>query len=276
MLIQSASNSQIKYIRALSQNRKARKAHREFFVEGVQAIYEAYRNGWDVRKLIYCPTMVQSNWAKKTLAESDSQTHIQITEFLHNKLSERSDHELLAIVSQPDDDLARIPIRPELLVVLLEHPQNPGNLGTIIRSCDAMGVHGVLIIEPAVDLYDPKTVRATMGSLFAIPSIRVKTLHILQEWIDKVLIKSPNLQIVGTSPYASTTIDRHDFTLPTILVVGNEQSGMSDQIKMMCDALVSIPMSGSADSLNIAVATSIMLYEINRQRFSLKIAYDCL
>lgn len=268
MLIRSTSNPQIKYIRQLFHKRKTRKAYREFFVEGVQAISEAYQHGWHIKKLIYCPTLVRSEWGKKTVAESDVLTHLQVTEDLMYKLSERGYPELLAIVTQAEDDLKRIPIRPDLVAVLLDRPQNTGNLGTIIRSGDAMGVDGVLIMEPAVDLYDPSTVRATMGALFALPVIRINTPQILAGWIDDIRTQLPKLQLVGTGPRAPKPIDQYDFTGPTILVVGKEQSGMSDDFSRICDAMVTIPMFGSADSLNSAVATSIVLYEVNRQRLT--------
>lgn len=270
MLIRSTSNPHIKYIRTLCEKRKARNIRHEFFVEGVRAVSEAFSHGWNVKKLIYCPSLVRSDWAKKIVAESDPFIQLQISENLHNKLCDRNDLELMAIISQVGDDFDRIPIRSNLLAVAAENPQNRGNLGTIIRSADAMGAHGVLIIEPAVDLYDPKTVRATMGSLFALPVIRIESHALFRSWHEKVRAALGVLQVVGTSPHASTTIDKTNFTAPTLLVVGNEQAGISKQLETMCDALISIPMSGSADSLNSAIAASVALYEANRQRFSSK------
>ncbi len=270
MLIRSTSNPQIKYIHELRQKRKVRKAHREFFVEGVQVIAEAYSYGWNVKRLIYCPSMVCSDWAKKTVAESDPHTHLQVAEYLLNRLSDRNDPELMAVVVQAEDDLVRVPIEADLLVIAVDRPQNPGNLGTIIRSADAMGAHGALIIEPAVDLYHPKTVRATMGSLFALPVPRVSEPELFQDWLNQVRATLDNVQVVGTSPHAPMTIDQRDFTLPTVLIIGNEQSGLSDYFEAMCDALVSIPMSGSAESLNSAVSASIALYEAHRQRLARK------
>ena len=268
MLIRSKSNPQIKYIRTLCDKRKARQAHYEFFVEGVRAVSEAYSHGWHVKKLIFCPSLVRSNWAKKIVSESDPFIHLRVTEELHVNLCDRNDLELMAIVSQVEDDFDRIPIRSNLLVIALENPQNRGNLGTIIRSADALGAHGVLIIEPAVDLYDPKTVRATMGSLFALPVIRIEGAQAFHGWQDHARSTLNELQVVGTSPHSPTTIDKANFTRPTILLVGNEQSGISDRFEMMCDTLISIPMLGSADSLNSSIAASVALYEANRQRFA--------
>lgn len=285
MLISSTSNQKIKYIRKLINQRKTRKSNSDFVVEGVQLVYEAYRCGWQVKWLVYCENLICSDWAKKTIAESEPETHLQVTESLMYKLSERTDTELIAVVSQPDDNIDDIPIRKEMLVVLLENPQNTGNLGTIIRSCSAMGAHGLLIIEPAVDLYNPKTIRATMGTIFTLPVVRIKKLKTLQKWLDKVRVEVPDLQLVGTSPHASARIYQHDFTLPTILITGNEQSGISESIEKMCDVLVSIPMFDvlcsaqeqnyrSADSLNSAIATSISLYEVSRQRLNKDILFN--
>ena len=274
MLISSTSNPQIKYIRNLCQKLKLRQAHREFCVEGVQAISEAYRHGWHVKQLIYCPTMVRSDWAKKTIAESHPWTHLQVTAELFEKLSYRSYSELMAIVPQAQDDPARIPIRADLLATVVDRPQNAGNLGTIIRSTDAMGGHGVLVMQPAADLYNPKTIRSTMGSLFAVPVLRIETHQIFQKWIDTVRTKLGDLQVVATSPHGLTRIDQHDFTLPTVLIIGTERSGIHKYFETTSDVLVSIPMSGSADSLNSSVSASIVLYEANRQRLARRTGAD--
>ena len=110
MLIRSTSNPHIKYIRTLCEKRKARNTRHEFFVEGVRAVSEAFSHGWNVKKLIYCPSLVRSDWAKKIVAESDPFIQLQISETLHNKLCDRNDLELMAIISQVGDDFDRIPI----------------------------------------------------------------------------------------------------------------------------------------------------------------------
>ena len=266
MVIQSASNPHIKYIRNLYTQRKARRASREFVVEGVQAVSRAFEGGWHVKRLVYSPNDVRSDWGKRTVAASDPKMHVQVTSSLLRKLSEREDTELIAVVSQAEDDFARISIRPELLVVVIEHPQNPGNLGTIIRTSDAMGVHGILIVEPAVDVYDPKAVRATMGSLFTLPVLRVPTPEALRGWLNAVRQTLDGMQVVGTSPYDAVPAYSCRFRRPTALIIGNEQAGMSEAAKELCDAMVCIPMSGAAESLNSAISAAMLLYEIRRQR----------
>jgi TrmH family RNA methyltransferase len=186
---------------------------------------------------------------------------------LLEKLSNKSEaSELLALVTLPEDDLARISVHERLLVVIFDRPASPGNLGTIIRSCDALRVDGLIITGHAVDLYDPETISASTGSFFALPTIRLPSQKELLPWIEKIRHQLQRVQIVGSSEDATIVIDQHDFTQPTLLVVGNETWGMSASYKEFCDSIVSIPMYGSATSLNVANATSILLYEVDRQR----------
>jgi TrmH family RNA methyltransferase len=166
----------------------------------------------------------------------------------------------------PDDDLTRIPIRQNMLVVLFDRPASPGNLGTLIRSCDALGVDGLVITGHAADLYDPETISATTGSFFAVPSVRLPSQHELLPWFETIRQAIGPFQLVGSSAKAEIDIAAHDWTPPTILAIGNETWGLSTSYKALCDALVRIPIGGSATSLNVACAASIMLYEIDRQR----------
>lgn len=263
MLIASASNPLVRYIRQLRSSRKAR-TH-EFFVEGVQAVAEAYRNGWIVRRLIYSPPFVTSPWAKKTLEESDPATRVALKPQLFERLSERDEPpELMAIVARPEG--LRIPLGPHLLVIALDRIRNAGNLGSIVRSADAFGATGVLVIEPSVDIYDPKAVRATMGSLFSVPTLSLRSPEAFREWVQGARHVLGEVRVVGAVPREALPVDSCDLTGPTILLVGNEQEGLSDAVLSQCTERVSIPMKGSADSLNGAVAASICLYEATRQR----------
>jgi 23S rRNA (uridine2479-2'-O)-methyltransferase len=166
------------------------------------------------------------------------------------------------------DDLKRIPVGEKLLVVVFDRPSSPGNLGTIIRTCDALGVHGLIMTGHAVDLYDPETISATTGSLFSLPIVRLSSQKELMPWVEEVRAKFPNAEIIGTDEKGSQTIYEHDFKKPTILLAGNEKLGLSAGYKEVADEMVKIPMQGSASSLNVAVATSIIIAEINRQRLA--------
>ena len=211
--------------------------------------------------------MQLSVWAEGILARSQASEHYELRLPLLEKLSNKSDaSELLALVTMPEDDLVRIPVHDRLLVVIFDRPASPGNLGTIIRSCDALRVDGLIITGHAVDLYDPETISASTGSFFALPTVRLPSQKELQPWLAMLRQRLQHVQIVGSSEDATVFLDQHDFTQSTLLVVGNETWGMSASYKELCDTVVSIPIYGSASSLNVANATSILLYEVDRQR----------
>jgi TrmH family RNA methyltransferase len=262
-----SENAQFQHIETLRRNRAKRQKHREFFVEGVRPINQALRYGWTIKAFVYAGEQTLSDWATDILRRSSAEMHIEMPSALVHKLSNKEEaSELMAIVAMPEDSFERIPINENMLVVVFDRPASPGNLGTLIRSCDALGVDGLVITGHAVDLYDPETISATTGSLFALPSIRIPSHKELLPWFDTIRQQIGTFQLVGSSAKAQTALDAHDFTPATILAVGNETWGLSAGYKALCDAMVTIPIGGSATSLNVACAASIMLYEIARQR----------
>lgn len=257
-------------IDALRRNREKRQRRRELFVEGVRPINLALRHGWQVNAWLYSPARRPSDWATGILARSDARIHYELPPHLLAKLSGKNEPgELIAIVAMPEDDPARVPLRDDLLVVVFDRPASPGNLGTLLRSCDALGAHGLFVTGHATDLYDPETISASTGSLFALPAVRLPSHRELAPWLDAARARCGTLQIVGTDEKGDHDLAAHDFRRPTVLLVGNETWGLSTAYREMCDASVRIPIGGSASSLNVAVATSIVLYEIGRQRRNL-------
>jgi TrmH family RNA methyltransferase len=263
----SAENQAFQYVEALQRKRVKRTRSREFVVEGVRAINQAIHHGWQLRSLLYSRERPLSDWAEGILAQPLAPVHYDLPARLLAKLSRKSEpSELLAVVAMPPDDLKRIPLTADLLLVVCDRPASPGNLGTIIRSCDALGAQGAIITGHAVDLYDPETISATTGSLFAVPVIRLASDQGLVSWAHHIRSMLGDLQIVGTSEKATIDVSEHGFVRPTILVVGNETWGMSARYTELCDIHVRVPISGAASSLNVASATSIVLYEVSRQR----------
>lgn len=262
-----SENNEFQYIETLRRRREKRQRHKEFFIEGVRPINQALLHKWHIRAFIYSREKHLSDWAEGILASSQASEHYELCLPLLEKLSSKSEaSELLALVTMPEDDLARIHVHEKLLVVIFDRPASPGNLGTIIRSCDALRVDGLVITGHAVDLYDPETISASTGSFFALPTVRLPSQKELLPWLEKMRQQLQHAQVIGSSEDAEIAIDQHDFTRPTLLVVGNETWGMSASYKELCDSIVKIPMYGSASSLNVASATSIILYEIDRQR----------
>ena len=168
------------------------------------------------------------------------------------------------MVEIPPDSLTRIPLKRHGLLVVFDRPTSPGNLGSLIRSGDALGVDGLIVTGHATDVYDPKAVRASRGSLFAVPTVRAESPADVVSWLRER--SDGPFTIVGTSETGTHELWEHDFAHPTAVVVGNETSGMSSFWSQQCDAVVRIPMTGSASSLNATVAASITLYEVARQR----------
>ena len=268
MLKISSENQWFQRAEALKRSRKKRQQCRQFLVEGVQSINQLVANdGWNVEAILYAAERRRSNWAQGIIANSQARWHLEFTEGLLAKLSEKEEpSELLAIVEMPTDDLSRVPARENALIVLVDRPQSPGNLGTIIRSCEALGVHGMIITGHATVLFDQRTVRATAGSFFALPAVRVASHTVFETWLNAIRPKFPELQVVGTSAHAQIQVASCDFTRPTILVVGNEARGLSRWFQEFCQPVVAISMTGSTRSLNVACATTAILYEIQRQR----------
>ncbi len=262
-----AENNDFQYIETLRRNREKRQKNKEFFIEGVRPINQALQHNWQIRAFVYSREKKLSDWAESILARSQANEHYELRLPLLEKLSNKSEaSELLAVVTMPEDNVERIPVSEKLLVVIFDRPASPGNLGTLIRSCDALHVDGLIITGHAVDLYDPETISATTGSFFALPTVRLPSQKELQPWLTALQQQFPHMQLVGSDEDAEVDIAQHDFTFPTLLVVGNETWGMSASYRALCDIMVKIPMYGSASSLNVACATSIILYEIDRQR----------
>ncbi len=262
-----SENNDFQYIETLRRKREKRQRHKEIFIEGVRQINQALAYHWTINAFVYSRERHLSDWAKGILARSEAKTHFEVPSHLLEKLSNKVESsELLALVAMPEDDIARIPLTKDLLVVVFDRPASPGNLGTLIRSCDALRAQGLVITGHAVDLYDPEVISASTGSLFALPVVRLPSHKELFSWFEVVRANFGSLQIVGSDEKAAQEIAECDFTGPTMLVVGNETWGMSAAYRELCDTMVKIPMSGSASSLNVACATSILLYEIDRQR----------
>lgn len=263
----TTANNDFQRADVLKHNRNKRQRYKQFFVEGVRSINAAVKFDWSIDAFIYCPEKSLSDWAKGILKASKAKTHLELTTELMAELSDKEEpSELLAIVEIPDDDLNRIPVKDNFLLVVFDRPASPGNLGTSIRSCDVFGAAGIVITGHAVDLYHPHTVRGSMGSLFSTPCVRLESQNELIPWLEKIRLSHPKLQIVGTSPESAIDLGEHDLSAATVLIMGNETFGMSQAYDELCDYNLKIPMYGTANSLNVSCACSIFLYEIQKQR----------
>lgn len=256
-------NATFQEILALKENRVKRAKKKMFFVEGVQNIKDAISNNWEIFAFIYCDFNSLSDWAKGVLNKAENQ--YCLSKDLMRKLGDKDDlSELLAIVKMKEQKIQEFSANP--LIVLLDRPSKKGNLGTNIRTCDAMGVEQIFFTGHAVDIYDHNVITSSMGSFFKVPIKFLESNEEFENIVRELKNKYHSFQLVGTSLQSNTLIQNCDFTKPTMLLVGNEAMGLSKYYNDKCDKLVKIDMRAGIDSLNVSCATAIALYEINRQR----------
>lgn len=253
----------------LKTNRNKRYKYNEFFVEGVRNINEAIKNNWVINSFIYSYENKLSNWATDVIKNNKTKINYELTNELINDLSNKDDSsELMMIVQMREDSTKQFSLSNNPIVALFDRPSNKGNLGTIIRSCDALGIEGLVVTGHAVDIYDPDIIVASMGSFFKIPVIRMADNNAVCSWIDELKEKYNDLKIIGTSAHSEKAIYECDLTKPILFMIGNETDGLSNKFHEISDEMVTIPMNinSSASSFNVACATSIMFYEAIRQR----------
>jgi TrmH family RNA methyltransferase len=248
-------------------NRTKRLRAGEFVVHGVRPISLAIDQGWRVREVLADDRPRRSPWAEQ-IWRSTSATRYVVASDLMRELGEKSEGtpELLAVVEMPADDLSRLPVSFDMLVTVFDRPSSPGNLGNLARSIDAFRGTGLVVSGHAADPYDPKCVRASTGSLFAVPTVRVTSHVDVLDWVGRVRAGGVPIAVIGTDEAGDTAVYDFDMTQPLVMVIGNETTGMTEAWRGACDHLIRIPMAGTASSLNAANAGTVALYEAMRQR----------
>jgi len=252
----------IKRIRSL-QTRAAREQTGTFFIDGMRFVAHALKHRVPLETLMVAPEVLTHPFAQK-LARRLQRTgtpSLLVTPDVYYSLSQAEEPQGIgAVVRQRWEPLYRIDPSEGLCWVVVEAVQTPGNLGTIIRTCDAVGAGGVILLSRETDPYHPGAVRATMGSLFSQRFVRA-TLSELIAWKQR-----HRCMLVGTSPSAPVDYHTAQYRPPLLLFMGGERGGLSRDHQALCDVMVKIPMVGGCDSLNLAIAAGVMLYEVFNQR----------
>ncbi len=252
--ITSLSNPLIKQARALRQ-RKERVETGLFLVEGIHHVGEAVQCGWDVDAILYAPETLTSDFGRELTSRVTLQAKLQpVSAQVMESLAEKDNPQgILAIVRQKRTRLDElVSIRSGAAVV---SPQDPGNVGTILRTLDAVGADALFLLDGGVDLYHPTSVRASMGTLFSKPVVQTSFAEFI-EWK-----KRNAVQLIGTSAHADSEYKNYQPKFPWILLLGSEQKGLSSEQLAACDVRLSLPMRGRASSLNLAVAAGVLLYQ---------------
>jgi 23S rRNA (uridine2479-2'-O)-methyltransferase len=256
----STRNASFQQWQALLTNRTKRHRAGEFLVHGVRPISLAVDHGWEIRDLIYPDRQSLSSWARDILERSGARP-VAMSPELVAELADKDAAELIAVVALPPAPPLPPSGDPHLLVVVFDRPSAPGNIGTLIRSADAFGAAAVVVTGHAADPYDPKSVRASTGSIFALPVIQADGPDEVLQWASRT-----GVQLVATDEHGAVEVADHDLTGPTALLIGNETTGLSTAWRSAADVLVRIPITGAASSLNAATAATVVLYEVSRQR----------
>ncbi len=261
MLI-SLQNEQVKQVVNL-QRRKGREAARQFVVEGRRFLEEALKRGAEILKVFYCAQREQPEWGP-LLAQLRKQEIpvIGINERILYKMSSTAEPQgILAVVRQPNYTWDDFKADEQTLLLIIDGVQDPGNLGTILRTALAAGVRQVCLTKGTVDLYNDKVLRSTMGTIF---SLKILPNLSVQEII--AYCRQQNLKLVTADPEGEVLYGTEMLQLPLAIVVGNEGSGPSALFRASAQQCVKIPMDHDVESLNVAMAAGILLYEIVRQR----------
>jgi TrmH family RNA methyltransferase len=264
-MITSSSNPIIKRIRRLRQ-KKYRRQEGAFFVEGLRVFLAAVETDQPIQRIIYSPELLSSDLGLNVLAEQrDSGVDCsEVSAQVFGSISSR-EHPvgLGAVVSSRWSPLDQLAIRSDSVYTGLVNVSEPGNLGTIIRTIDATGGDGLILVGRSVDPFHPTAVKASMGAVFSITVSQVDKPGDLWNWA-----KEHQLGTVATSAHESQAIWDCEFTLPLLLLFGNEGEGLPGDVLRQADQAVAIPMRGSASSLNLAIAAGLILYEVLRKQVS--------
>jgi TrmH family RNA methyltransferase len=258
-LISSHANPLVKQIRALRQ-KKGREQTGLFLVEGIHPVGEAVQAGWHLERLVYAPDLLTSDFAHQLVDEQSrcAVRSIALSRQLFSTIAGKDNPQgILAIVHQRHVALEDVTPEHFAFGAAAVSPQDPGNVGTILRTLEAVGADGLFLLDSGVELYHPTVVRASMGSLFWKPVVQVSFDEFLQ-WRQR-----NGYQLVGSSAHTGSDYREYQWgKKPTILLLGNEQKGLSPEQIAACDQVVSMPMKGRVSSLNLAVAAGVLLYRM--------------
>jgi TrmH family RNA methyltransferase len=258
-LISSHANPLVKQIHSLRQ-KKGREEMGLFLVEGIHPVGEAIQAGWDLEALVYAPDLLTGEFAHHLVDEQSGcgVRCVALTRDLFTAIAEKDNPQgILALTRQRRLDLDGLSPKTFHWGAAAVSPQDPGNVGTILRTLEAVGADGLFLLDGGVELYHPSVVRSSMGTLFW-KLVAQASFNDFAQWRRK-----HGYQLVGSSAHAET--DYREFrrgNKPTILLLGNEQKGLSPEQIAACDVVVSMPMKGRASSLNLAVAAGILLYQM--------------
>lgn len=257
--ITSAQNPFIKSLVLLQDKAKARKQYGTFLIEGVREIELAIKGNYELETILICTELV--DLSNHLIIQKSNNPIIEISKEVYQKLAYRDTTEgILAVAKIKSLQLSDLKLPENPLIVVMEAIEKPGNIGAMLRTCDAAKVDAVIIANPKTDLYNPNIVRSSVGCLFTNQIATATT----EETIN-FLIKN-NINFYSATLQNSTSYHTQNYNLPTALVVGTEATGLSQLWRDKATQNIIIPMQGEIDSMNVSVAAAILIFEAKRQR----------
>ncbi len=258
--IKSRSNPKIKLVRSLHQQ-KARQENRLFLVEGIRHVGEAVASEASIEAVYYAPELLKSKFAFDLIAQASTTGTpcIPVAADVFDSVAEKENPQgILAVVHQWENRLEELSPDKFPWGVALVAPQDPGNLGAILRTIDAAGASGLILLDSSVDLYHPSAVRASMGALFWCPVVH-SSFSDFASWT-----VAHHYHVYGSSARADRDyLEAKPYRTPRILLMGSERDGLTIEQKGICEMVVGLPMRGRSSSLNLAVAAGILLYAMS-------------
>lgn len=256
--ITSAQNPYIKSLVLLQEKAKARKQSGTFLIEGIREIELAIKGNYEIETILYCAEVIEKSFNLSIFKSFD---YIEISKEVYQKLAYRDTTEgILAVAKTKSLHLSDIKLPKNPLILVMEAIEKPGNIGAVLRTCDAAKVDAVIIANPKTDLYNPNIVRSSVGCLFT-NQIATGT----SEEVVDFLIQN-NINFYSATLQNSTSYHTQDYTSPTALVVGTEATGLTKLWREKATQNIIIPMQGEIDSMNVSVAAAILIFEAKRQR----------
>ncbi len=258
--ITSTGNDLVKLMRSLERKR-SRKEAGLFIAEGARHAEEALHYGWEPVSALTSQAMLERESAKpllRRLAEQGARVVTTNERVLGAIARKDNPQTLITAFRQRSAALDDLKVDGARRWVALYEVRDPGNLGTILRTADATGVDGVILIGTCCDPFSPETVRASMGSVFAVPFIETST-ESFWAWVG-----ASDAQVTAASMRGAVSTEAHSYSERAVILMGNEQAGLPEAMEARCDQLVRLPMQGRADSLNLACASAVMMYDVWR------------
>lgn len=256
--INSAQNPRIKQLLLLQQKSSARRKAGLFVLEGQRELEHCLSSGYQLDTVFYCPAIMHPS-AHPILDRAEQL--VEVSPALYEKIAYRGSTEgVIALVHTRQLTLDELQLGDNPLIVVLERVEKPGNLGAILRSCDAAGADALIVCDPLTDLFNPNLIRSSIGAIFTVPTVACDSTSCIA-FLKQLGIQILTAQLQDSKLYYDTPMD-----IPTAIVMGTEATGLTPQWREAADAHIRIPMNGRLDSLNVSVSAAILLFEAVRQR----------